>query len=101
MSKDYMKSYCWHDTFRKRMDTFQRLCSPKQGEVPVSIKVRINFGCFHREHSPRAYQIIDRYLNSISPGECVFEFEEHESGPEIRKGFLGRRQALRLRWLQI
>jgi hypothetical protein len=73
----------WHDIFRKRIDTFQRLRSPKQGEVPVSIKVRINFGCFHREHSPRAYQIIDRHLNSISPDECVFEFEEHESGPEI------------------
>lgn len=40
-------------------------------------------GCFHREHSPHAYEIIDRYLNGITETDRVFAFEEHESGPEV------------------
>ena len=37
-------------------------------------------GCFHREHSPCAYELIDSYL-SRSTAES--EIEEHESGPEL------------------
>ena len=56
---------------------------PRDGEVPVSIKVRVTSGCFHREHSPHAYDIIDRHLASLEGQESDFAFEEHESGPEL------------------
>jgi hypothetical protein len=55
---------------------------PKNG-IPVSIKIRVAFGCFHREHSPNAYEIIDSYLDGINEEVIDFAFEEHESGPEI------------------
>ena len=53
------------------------------GLVPASIKVRINSGCFHREHSPEAYRLIDDYLASTNLSDARYRFEEHESGPEI------------------
>ena len=39
-------------------------------------------GCFHREHSPRAYEVIDLALRAVPP-DSAFSFEEHESGPEL------------------
>lgn len=53
------------------------------GAAGLSIKVRPTGGCFHRDHSPRAYEIIDRELASIPDEERVFIFEEHETGPEL------------------
>jgi hypothetical protein len=50
------------------------------GDVPLSIKLRVVSGCFHREHSPDAYALIDSQLRSLSPD---VEFVEHESGPEL------------------
>jgi hypothetical protein len=50
------------------------------GDVSLSIKVRVVSGCFHREHSPHAYALIDSHLRSLSPD---IEFVEHESGPEL------------------
>jgi|SRR5581483_7635657 len=50
--------------------------------MPVSIKVRVTSGCFHREHSPQAYVLIDEQLYSTPP-DAPFSFEEHESGPEL------------------
>ena len=73
----------WEETFRRRMSDFGRHRQPKPGEIPVSIKVRVTSGCFHREHSPHAYALIDRHLNAMASNECDFQFEEHESGPEI------------------
>lgn len=66
----------------------------------VSIKIRVASGCFHREHSPNAYKIIDEYIrprrSELLEHEdeyfrsrrseffgCEYEFREHESGPEI------------------
>lgn len=49
----------------------------------ISVKIRVNSGCFHREHSPYAYQIIDKQLVSCSSQDTNFSFQEHESGPEI------------------
>jgi hypothetical protein len=46
------------------------------GEVPVWVKVRIDPTM--PEHS-----IIDRYLKGLGPARNDFEFEKHESGPEI------------------
>ncbi len=54
---------------------------PEDG-IPISIKVRVTSGCYHRSCSPVAYDIIDKYLDQVSPQE-EFAFEEHESGPEI------------------
>jgi hypothetical protein len=53
---------------------------PADGHT-LSIKVRVDSGCFHREHSPQAYRIIDEYLASTR--QDSIRFEEHESGPEL------------------
>lgn len=73
----------WQETFRGRMRHFESERAPLPGEAAVSIKVRITSGCFHREHSPRAYELIDQSLRKLSPGDSSFAFEEHESGPEL------------------
>jgi hypothetical protein len=73
----------WQETFRNRMRGFEAGRAPKPGEAAVSIKVRVASGCFHREHSPRAYELIDRGLAKLSGADGSFAFEEHESGPEI------------------
>jgi hypothetical protein len=44
--------------------------------------VRVTSGCFHREHSPHAFALIDSQLVSVPPG-AGFDFVEHESGPEL------------------
>lgn len=55
---------------------------PHPGEVSVSVKLRVVSGCFHREDSPHAYEIIDRYIGTLQK-KSDFEVIEHESGPEI------------------
>lgn len=72
----------WQKTFRERMRRFEGRHPQRPGDVAISIKVRVSSGCFHREHSPHAYGIIDSKLTKLSP-EAVFAFEEHESGPEL------------------
>lgn len=72
----------WKTVFHNRMHRFGKAHPKNQDGVPVSIKIRVTSGCFHREHSPTAYKIIDEYLQEIPEDEC-FSFEEHESGPEI------------------
>jgi len=57
--------------------------SKLKGFIPVSIKLRVESGCFHREHSPEAYRLIDQYLTGMGKLDVSFKFEEHESGPEI------------------
>ncbi len=51
--------------------------------VPVSIKVRVESGCFHREHSPQAYRLIDDLVAQSHKPNFHWQIEEHESGPEI------------------
>jgi len=51
--------------------------------TPVSIKVRVAGGCFHREHSSNAYHLIDDYFSTADLSDVHCQFEEHESGPEI------------------
>lgn len=53
------------------------------GFTSVSIKVRVASGCFHREHSPEAYRLIDDYLADADLSDACYRIEEHESGPEI------------------
>jgi hypothetical protein len=71
----------WQSEFRKRMDDFGR--TGPDGLVPVSVKVRVTSGCFHREHSPHAYVLIHDYLATADLSDVHCQFEEHESGPEI------------------
>ncbi|GAB5534431.1 MAG: hypothetical protein Rubg2KO_06800 [Rubricoccaceae bacterium] len=73
----------WLDEFDRRMRHFAGPASPDENSVPVSVKVRITSGCFHREHSPEAYRRIDSYLERSAPSDVTWSFEEHESGPEI------------------
>ena len=69
----------WEQDFRHRLERLAT--STRSAGQAVSIKVRVDSGCFHREHSPRAYKIIDEYLRA-NPSDD-WRFEEHESGPEI------------------
>jgi hypothetical protein len=71
----------WEDEFRMRMERFHPFSPEEDRGIPISIKIRPTGGCFHREHSPIAYRIIDEYLHSHPSGDFVFE--EHESGPEL------------------
>jgi hypothetical protein len=71
----------WQSEFRKRMQDFGG--AKTDGLVPVSIKVRVTSGCFHREHSPHAYRLIDGYLADTHLSDVQCRFEEHESGPEL------------------
>ena len=70
----------WEKGFAERLRKFSQSHAPSAGEFPVSIKIRITSGCFHREHSPQAYKIIDEGLRDL-PKDVAWE--EHESGPEI------------------
>lgn len=72
----------WERDFRHRIDVFEAPLLTKKGTT-ISIKIRATSGCFHREHSPKAYQIIDTYLHSYSSQDMQFSFQEHESGPEL------------------
>ncbi len=74
----------WHAEFQRRMERFGATRQPLGGQAAVSIKIRVQSGCFHREHSPHAYALIDQYLNTLTREDVTtISFEEHESGPEI------------------
>ncbi len=70
----------WQRTFRDRMQGFRRRRPPSPGDIALSVKIRVTSGCFHREHSPCAYEVID---SQLARSTAEFEFEEHESGPEL------------------
>ena len=72
----------WHRTFHNRMRDFEKDHKTAKDNISVSIKIRVTSGCFHREHSPHAYRLIDKQLSTIDE-RTIFSFEEHESGPEI------------------
>lgn len=74
----------WESEFRARMRAFESRRPPREGEMSVSLKVRVTSGCFHREHSQHAYELIDKQLVSIPASErSELAFVEHESGPEL------------------
>lgn len=78
----------WLAGFRHTVGGFQRR-QEGNGQV-VSIKVRVESGCFHREHSPEAYKIIDAKFRDLPENVEVIE---HESGPELL-AYLGGALAL-------
>jgi hypothetical protein len=71
----------WENEFRHRIRRFEASPSAKGKGLSVSIKIRVTSGCYHREHSPNAYRIIDEYFRSHPSTESFFQ--EHESGPEL------------------
>lgn len=64
------------------MHRFEARPGARPGDVAISIKVRVVSGCFHREHSPHTYTVIDSQLAKFPP-DSELVFEEHESGPEL------------------
>jgi hypothetical protein len=86
----------WPNDFRERMQRFEGRREPHPGEVAVSIKLRVNSGCFHREHSPRAYEIIDERLRTLAKTDTELAFQEHETGPEVLAYVLLATAVLRL-----
>lgn len=73
----------WEKDFQRRIDLFEAPFLDKGKGVTISIKIRVTSGCFHREHSPYAYRIIDKQLVAYSSQDSNFSFQEHESGPEL------------------
>lgn len=73
----------WQEEFRARMRRFEVRRQPQPNELSLSIKIRVRSGCFHRDHSPHAYALIDQQLGKLSRSETCLVFEEHETGPEV------------------
>ena len=44
------------------MQGFGQRRRPSPGDIAIWVKIRVTSGCFHREHSPCAYELIDSYL---------------------------------------
>jgi len=47
----------------------------------LSVQLRIAYGCCHRDHAPRTFELLDRRLGSIS--QDGFVLEDHASGPKF------------------
>lgn len=62
-------------------DRLRDIEKQSNGAIAISIKVRVTGGCFHRDHSPEAYAIMDEYRRTHHAD--AIRFEEHESGPEL------------------
>jgi hypothetical protein len=73
----------WENEFRHRIETFETPFSATGKGKAISIKIRVTSGCFHREHSPYAYKLIDAQLKSYPSHDNEFSLIEHESGPEL------------------
>ena len=72
----------WLNEFRSRLKEFESK-NPPANCLTVSFKIRVSSGCFHREHSPHAYRIIDGYLAGADLSDVQHRIDEHESGPEL------------------
>jgi hypothetical protein len=73
----------WQKEFQNRMKNFQSMKESSENDFAVSIKIRVDRGCFHRSCCPNAYKMIDDKLKSMLNNYDEFVFEEHETGPEI------------------
>jgi hypothetical protein len=73
----------WEKEFGGRMKEFSASHHLPQDTFPVSIKIRVSTGCYHRSCCPHAYAMIDREVASLVSTGDAFQFVEHESGPEI------------------
>jgi hypothetical protein len=75
-------SNSFEDELRDRFNSYHGNLLNPIGGIPVSVKLRVTGGCFHRDHSPKAYELIDADVHASNFGKQV-EFVEHESGPEL------------------
>ena len=74
----------WINEFNGRMRDFRDRLPGESGQFPISIKIRVDSGCYDRGCCPAAHEIIDRELDVVQrANETRFRFEKHESGPEI------------------
>jgi len=74
----------WINEFERRLGDFEGRLHGEPGQFPISIKVRVDSGCYDRGCCPAAHEIIDRELDALRrAGETRFRYEKHESGPEI------------------
>jgi hypothetical protein len=72
----------WTNEFKNRIQDFENEINNKDS-FALSIKIRITSGCFHREHSPEAYRLIDSEIQHRDFKKERIALIEHESGPEI------------------
>jgi hypothetical protein len=72
----------WTNEFKNRIQDFEGQFNEKES-FALSIKIRVTSGCFHREHSPEAYKIIDNEIRQLDLKKERIGLIEHESGPEI------------------
>lgn len=73
----YKSKHEWESDFKQRLDNYQK---NNPNGFSLSIKIGVETGCYHNEHSPHAYEEIYSLLEN-NKYEC--DFIEHESGPEI------------------
>jgi hypothetical protein len=71
----------WSREFARQIEGFGGSFEGQPG-IAVSVKVRVVGGCFHREHSPHAYRLIDAAIREPGLGSAI-QWREHESGPEL------------------
>jgi hypothetical protein len=57
----------WRGEFGERMRGFAVRKGPGNVGSGISIKVRIESGCFHREHSPEAFKLLDKSIKPTFP----------------------------------
>jgi hypothetical protein len=69
----------WENELTERIKTFRQENQLDTNILVLSIKIRVTNGCFHREHSPIAFKIID----SLNYSKLENKVIEHENGPEI------------------
>lgn len=73
----------WPRELADRLRDFEKSRGLPSSPRTFSIKVRVTSGCFHREHSPEAYRLIDRRLAILNKHSNGSEWIEHENGPEL------------------
>ncbi|HKJ33291.1 MAG TPA: hypothetical protein VKA34_15755 [Balneolales bacterium] len=69
----------WENELSSRLENFRQERGLDDETLIVSVKVRVTSGCFHREHSPQAYSIIDEIDYPKTENKII----EHENGPEV------------------
>ena len=78
----------WDSDFKNKIRAFETAHITKNGLV-ISIKIGPAVtqygavGCYHRQCSPHAYEIIDTYLKTTPLDKESVKYEEHESGAEL------------------
>jgi hypothetical protein len=73
----------WTSKFRKRIDEFQTPISKRADEQIISIKMKVDSGCYERSCCPKAWELVDEYISSHRDTDANYELVKHESGPEI------------------